>query len=208
MFASRGSAPRGLNVRSRRDTSCFAFQCGFGLLQAACPNGMRAATSARAYLHQRATVPKALLLGVSSCATSVAVFGVLSGGTVMPLWTIRSIAWMAVLALVVLSVVPGDVRPNVMGDKHLEHLAAYVITGLLFALGYSQLRLIIFFGVLLTICAAMLEIAQLAIIGRTSSVSDFVASSVGAWIGLAVGYFSAPHPFARWLRPSHDAATD
>jgi hypothetical protein len=161
----------------------------------------------RACLHPRTTVSKGPL-GVSSRAKLVEVFSVSFPGCVIPLWTIRSIAWMAVLALVVLSVVPGDVRPNVMGDKHLEHLAAYVITGILFALGYSQLRLIVFFGVLLTICAAMLEIAQLAIIGRTSSVSDFLASSVGAWIGLAVGYFSAPHAFARWLRPSRGATTD
>jgi VanZ family protein len=126
----------------------------------------------------------------------------------MPLWTIRSIAWMAILAIVMLSVVPGDMRPQVMSDKHFEHLAAYVITGILFALAYSQVRSIIFFGVLLTICAAMLEIAQLAIIGRTSSLSDFVAGSVGAWIGLAVGHFSAPRASARWLRPSRGARTD
>jgi VanZ family protein len=126
----------------------------------------------------------------------------------MPLWTIRSLAWMAFLAIIVLSVVPGDLRPDVMHDKHLEHFAAYVMTGILFAIGYAQVRLIIFFGILLTICAAMLEIAQLAIIGRTASLSDFVASSLATWIGLAVGYFFRPDNFTRWLRPSRGARTD
>jgi VanZ family protein len=105
----------------------------------------------------------------------------------MPLRTIRSIAWLAFLAIVVVSLVPGDLRPHVMEDKHLEHLVAYVAAGALFAIGYPQVRLIILFGVLLTLCTATMEIAQLAIVGRTSSLSDFISSAAGAWIGLAAG---------------------
>ena len=105
----------------------------------------------------------------------------------MPLWIIRSMAWLAVLAIVVLSLVPGDMRPHVLADKHIEHLAAYLIVGLLFAIGYAQLRLVVLFGALLTLCAASMEIAQLAIAGRNSSLFDFISSAAGVWIGLAIG---------------------
>jgi VanZ family protein len=102
-------------------------------------------------------------------------------------WIIRSMAWLALLAIVVVSLVPGDVRPQVMGDKHFEHLTAYLIAGMLFATGYAQFRVAVLFGALLTLCAATMEIAQLGIAGRNSNFPDFISSAAGAWVGIAIG---------------------
>jgi VanZ family protein len=127
----------------------------------------------------------------------------------MLLWLLRTIAWSVLLAIVVLSVVPGDLRPHVLSDKHFEHLDAYVVSGVLFALGYRQLRFAILFGMLLTICAAALELVQLGIIGRTSSLSDFLASSAGAWIGLAAGnLLTRLHRLLQYAQPPRENAAD
>ena len=101
---------------------------------------------------------------------------------------IRVAGWFAVLVIIVLSVMPGQLRPDVLGEKHIEHLAAYVGTAMLLATGYPGRAQLIKIGILLPLCSGILEIVQLGISGRTSSVADFVASSLGAWIGVAVIY--------------------
>ncbi|MGP0089776.1 MAG: hypothetical protein ACLPKB_07430 [Xanthobacteraceae bacterium] len=118
----------------------------------------------------------------------------------MSLTIVRAIGWIAALVIIVLSVVPGDLRPYVLEDKHLEHFLAYFVAGGLFAIGYLQVRLVIFLGILLTLCSGTMEIAQLVIVGRTASIFDFIASASGTWIGLVAGrclrslYFYAISP--------------
>lgn len=97
----------------------------------------------------------------------------------------RVAGWLAVLAIVVLSVVPGQLRPDVLGEKHIEHLAAYLGAALILAAGYPRRLHLLLIGVLLSVCSGALEIVQLWIHGRTSSAADFAASSLGAWIGVA-----------------------
>jgi VanZ family protein len=99
---------------------------------------------------------------------------------------IRLAGWFAVLVIVVLSVTPGQLRPDVLGEKHIEHLTAYMGTAMLLATGYPERSQSITIGILLSISSAILEVVQLGISGRSSSVADFVASSLGAWIGVAV----------------------
>jgi VanZ family protein len=93
-------------------------------------------------------------------------------------------AGLAVLTIIVLSVVPGNMRPNVLGNDLCEHFAAYFITGSLLAAGYLRPLQLLSSGVLLAICGGSLEFAQLWIPGRTASAGDFASSAVGAWIGL------------------------
>jgi VanZ family protein len=99
---------------------------------------------------------------------------------------IRAAAWLALLTIIVLSVVPGEIRPQTMHDKHFEHFAAYCITGGMFAAGYPRLRQVASYGIMLTLCAGSMEIVQLWIPGRTPAAGDFLASIVAAWIGLLV----------------------
>lgn len=93
-------------------------------------------------------------------------------------------AWLAVLTIIVLSVVPGNMRPHALGNDYYEHFAAYFITGCLFAIGYLRPMQLLSSGVLLPICAGSLEFVQLWIPGRTASAGDFAISTIGAWIGL------------------------
>ncbi len=93
-------------------------------------------------------------------------------------------AWLAALTIIVLSVVPGNMRPHLLGNDHYEHFAAYFITGSLLAIGYLRPMQLLSSGVLLAICAASLEFVQLWIPGRTASAGGFATSTIGAWIGL------------------------
>lgn len=93
-------------------------------------------------------------------------------------------AWLAALIIIVLSVVPGKMRPHVLGYDYAEHFVAYFVAGSLFACGYQSAKQLLSSGVLLAICAGSLEFVQLWIPGRNSSAGDFVASTLGAWIGL------------------------
>jgi VanZ family protein len=95
-------------------------------------------------------------------------------------------AWLAVLAIIVLSVVPGYMRPRVLGNDLCEHFAAYFITGGLLAAGYFRPRQLLLSSVLLAICGGSLELVQLWIPGRIASTAEFATSAIGAWIGLLV----------------------
>jgi VanZ family protein len=95
----------------------------------------------------------------------------------------RMAAWPAVVAIIVLSVVPGSVRPHVLGNDRAEHFFAYLIAGSLFAIGYVRPTQLLSSGMMLTVCAGALEFVQLLIPGRLASPRDFIASTIGAWIG-------------------------
>jgi len=96
----------------------------------------------------------------------------------------RTGAWLAVVTIIVLSVVPGDMRPEILRSDYVEHFTAYLIAGGLFAAGY-QLSLLSS-GALLALSAGALELVQLWIPGRIASAGDFAAGAIGAWIGLLV----------------------
>lgn len=96
----------------------------------------------------------------------------------------RVAAWLALLTIIVLSVVPGNMRPHILGNDGAEHFAAYLIAGGLFAIGYQRRVQVLSSGVLLAICAGSLEFVQLWIPGRTASADGFEVSTIGAGIGL------------------------
>jgi VanZ family protein len=98
----------------------------------------------------------------------------------------RMAAWVAGFAIIVLSIVPGRMRPHVFGNDFAEHFVAYFIAGGLFASGYLRPMQLLFNGVLLAICAGSLEFVQLWIPARTASAREFAASAIGAWVGLLI----------------------
>ena len=55
---------------------------------------------------------------------------------------------------------PGNLRPHVIADKHIEHFAAYFITGGLSALTYARPRQLVISCALLTACAAVLALLE------------------------------------------------
>lgn len=98
----------------------------------------------------------------------------------------RMAGWLAVLAIVVLSVVPGSMRPHLFGHDSAEHFVAYFIAGGLFASGYLRPMQFLLSGVLLAVCAGSLEFVQLWIPARTASAGEFATSAIGAWVGLLI----------------------
>lgn len=99
---------------------------------------------------------------------------------------VRAAAWLSLLGIIVLSVVPVGLRPHVMDDKHHEHFSAYFLCGCCLAVGYPKLRLVLASGLMLTVLPAILEIVQEWVPGRTPSMGDWLSSACGAWCGLAL----------------------
>jgi VanZ family protein len=98
----------------------------------------------------------------------------------------RKGATLTALIIIVLSVMPGKMRPHLLGNDYCEHFIAYFVAGSLVAVGYPRPLQRLSSGVLLAIGAGTLELIQLWIPGRTSSVGGFVSAAAGAWIGVLI----------------------
>jgi VanZ family protein len=94
----------------------------------------------------------------------------------------RAAAWILAIAIVVLSVVPRDLRPETDLPHYLEHFLIFFITGIAFGLGYGRnLGLLASF---LFLFAGLVEIAQLFQVSRHARISDFLIDIVALWVGL------------------------
>ena len=115
----------------------------------------------------------------------------------------RLIGWLAVFAIGVLSLVPGDIRPHTGAPGIFEHVAAYLGAAGLLIFGNGERRSSIATVLSLPLYSAALEIAQTQIPGRHPAFSDFIASTIGviggfalAWIALkALDYVSGSGSF-------------
>jgi hypothetical protein len=94
--------------------------------------------------------------------------------------------WICVLIIIVLSLVPGSLRPHTFASAHFEHFIAYAGTGFLFAPS-SRRRERIVAALGLAVLSGALELLQLTISGRTAEFAGFFYSSLGAWAGLLAG---------------------
>ncbi|MEW6642049.1 MAG: hypothetical protein AB1586_16205 [Pseudomonadota bacterium] len=101
---------------------------------------------------------------------------------------LRTGGWLAVLAVVVVSLLPGSLRPHVLPNNYEEHFAAYLITGCILGAGYPGPRLRLLFAAALAVGAGALELSQVFIAGRTASIADFAAGVAGGWLGLHLPY--------------------
>lgn len=99
---------------------------------------------------------------------------------------IRVVAWGAVVAVGVLTLVPIEWRPHTGAPGHLEQAAAYAVAATLFSLAYPRRSLIVIIALFL-IYAAGLELAQLYVPSRHAYVSDWTAKSFGALVGGVFG---------------------
>jgi VanZ family protein len=96
----------------------------------------------------------------------------------------RVIAWVCVVAIVVLSLVSPALRPITKLPHNVEHLAIFAITGLALALGYpgrlarNMMLLVVFAGTI--------ELAQFVTPGRHPRLIDFVVDAASACVGAAL----------------------
>lgn len=87
------------------------------------------------------------------------------------------------LVIVILSLLPGSERPHTGYSGNLEHFVAYLGTGAVTAFAFptaSLLRLALPF----CLAAGLFEIAQIFIPGRSPGVDNWMASSLGAFVGI------------------------
>ena len=103
--------------------------------------------------------------------------------------SIRILGWVCVVAIAVLSLVPGDTRPYIISSGRTEHFMAYAGAGFFFAWGYCGLRERLLAWVGLSIASCLFEILQNFVPGRTLSALDALASTSGLTFGLLSGVF-------------------
>ena len=92
-----------------------------------------------------------------------------------------------VLAIIVLSLVPGIDRPHTGLPGVAEHFIAYYSTALAFGLGFRSTASRIVIALSLTLLAGSMEVLQLWVPGRHSAIIDAVVSSLGGFLGIVMG---------------------
>jgi hypothetical protein len=98
----------------------------------------------------------------------------------------RAVGWTCVVAIVMLSLVPGNERPHTGLTGRFDHVIAYCGTAGLLGLGYPTTKVRFEIVAMLALLAAVLEVAQLWVPGRHSQFIDFAMSSGGACLGMSV----------------------
>jgi VanZ family protein len=96
------------------------------------------------------------------------------------------VAWLLVLAIVVLSLGPPSVRPVTAAGHNFEHLLIFLATGGAFGLGYPRRFLLLPIGLLAF--AAAIELAQMLVAGRHARLSDFLTDAAAAWVGIGLSF--------------------
>jgi VanZ family protein len=91
--------------------------------------------------------------------------------------------WLLAIAILVLSVVPADLRP-VAAQHNLEHFSIFFIFGVAVALAYpaSYVKC----ALALPAFAALVEIVQLGVPGRHARLGDFLVDALGCLVGLGL----------------------
>lgn len=99
----------------------------------------------------------------------------------------RAAGFFGVLAIIVLSLVPGTYRPHTGLPGVAEHFITYCSTAFAFALGFRSSASRVVIALVLTLLAGSMEVLQLWVPGRHSAISDAVFSSLGGLLGIALG---------------------
>ncbi len=101
---------------------------------------------------------------------------------------LRILAWILIIGIVVVTVVPASDRPETGFEHHYEHLLAFGLVGLVFALAHSQrLMILLTCGV---VFALFLELAQIPLPTRHARLEDFLVDALGACIGITLAYLT------------------
>jgi hypothetical protein len=105
-----------------------------------------------------------------------------------PLLRLARIAtWTGIVAITILSLLPGSMRPHTGLPGQVEHFLAYACTGLAASFGYLSFRQRIVFWTALGAASGFFELIQAWIPDRSSDVRDALASTIGLTAGLLLG---------------------
>ena len=89
-----------------------------------------------------------------------------------------------IVAVVILSLLPGNDMPSVGISDKVEHVVAYALLGLTGGLAFPTQRAALVLLVLLPLLGVALEIAQLRVPERSAEVGDALADLIGAALTL------------------------
>lgn len=95
-------------------------------------------------------------------------------------------AWIAIVAITILSLVPASTRPVSGASNTLEHLLIFGLTGLAFGFGYGVNYLRQMIG--LVFFAGAIELSQYAAASRHPRLIDFIVDATTACFGVAVAW--------------------
>jgi hypothetical protein len=94
-------------------------------------------------------------------------------------------AWVSLLAVVVMTLGPADLRPVTLAPPNLERLAAFVVVGTLFGTAYPRNVLVL---VIALVCAAgLLEVSQHLVPNRHATALAFAFKAIGGGTGIFLG---------------------
>jgi VanZ family protein len=91
------------------------------------------------------------------------------------------------VAIIVLSLVPGEARPHTGAPGEFEHFMAYMGTGLFIAARYRSLRPRLILWAATAALSFVLEFVQIFVPGREPDIFDALASSSGLTLGVVLG---------------------
>lgn len=97
----------------------------------------------------------------------------------------RALAWASIAAILVLSVVPAQMRPVTSLPHDLEHFGIFVLCGLGFGVGYHKAAIVE--GLALVTFAGAIEILQLFSSGRHARLTDFAVDAIASCVGVLAG---------------------
>jgi len=102
----------------------------------------------------------------------------------------RVVAWFALAAIIVLSLVPPGARPTTIFPHKIEHAVIFFVDGIAFGIAYRGYEWVLSIGAVV-FCAA-LELAQLVVPGRHARLSDFFVDAIAVCIGIFSGSIVTP----------------
>jgi VanZ family protein len=97
----------------------------------------------------------------------------------------RAMAWLALAAIIFLSLVPPGARPTTFFPHKMEHAGIFLFDGLAFGIAYLGYEWLL--SVSAVIFCAGIELAQLMIPGRHARLSDFVVDATAVCVGIFAG---------------------
>ena len=97
----------------------------------------------------------------------------------------RAAAWLALVAIIALSLVPPGARPITFFPHKVEHAGIFLFDGFAFGITYFGYERLL--NILAVVFCAGIELAQLMIPGRHARLSDFVVDAAAACVGIVAG---------------------
>ena len=107
-----------------------------------------------------------------------------TGSTILA--TTRVVAWIIVIGLIIVSLVPAPLRPGTGASHNFEHFGSFLLAGIIWCLAYAD-RLLLWLGTM-SVFAGSVELLQILVPGRHARFSDFAVDALGGCAGVLVTF--------------------